>query len=96
MKSPPYLLKVRFHNPDHTFGLWLPLFLIWPVVLAFLLAIFIILLPFAFLALIFTWRSDWFYYLLLSVPAVFRIFFQLPGLKVDVGRKQDQVHIEFI
>jgi hypothetical protein len=96
MKWPPYLLKMRFRNPDHAFGLWLPLFLIWPVVLAFLLAIFIILLPFALLTLIFTWRSNWFYCLLLSVPAVYRLFSQLPGLVVDVGGKQGQVYVEFI
>jgi len=53
MKWPPYLLKVRFRNPDHAFALWLPLFVIWPIVLLFLLAIFLVLLPFALLALIY-------------------------------------------
>jgi len=96
MKCPPYLLKMRFSNPDHAFGLWLPLFLIWPIVLAFLLAIFLVLLPFALLALIFTWRSDWFYTLLLSLPVIFRLFSQLPGLVVDVTGKQGQICLEFI
>ncbi len=96
MKWPPYLLKMRFRNPDHVFGLWLPLFLIWPIVLAFLVAIFLVLLPFALLALIFTWRSDWFDTMLMSFSIVFRLFSQLPGLVVDVEGKQGQVYLEFI
>ena len=96
MKWPPYLLKMRFQNPDHTFGLWLPLFLIWPIVLVFLLAIFIILLPFAILALIFTWQTGWMYSMLMCVPAIYRLFSQLPGLVVDVGGKEGQVYTEFI
>jgi hypothetical protein len=95
MKWPPYLLKVRFRNPDHTFALWLPLFLIWPIVLGFLLAIFLVLLPFALLAVIFSWRYDWLGSLFLSLPAILRLFSQLPGLVVDVDGKQGHVYIEF-
>jgi predicted membrane metal-binding protein len=96
MKWPPYLLKMRFRSPDHAFGLWLPLFLIWPIVLAFLVAVFLVLLPFALLAFIFTWRTDWFYTMLMSLPAIFRLFGQLPGLIVDVEGKQGQIYLEFI
>jgi hypothetical protein len=96
MKWPPYLLKMRFRNPDHAFGLWLPLFLIWPIVLVLLLAIFLILLPFALIAMIFAWQSDWMCSIFLSVPAIFRLFNQLPGLLVDVEGKQGKLYIEFI
>ncbi len=96
MKWPPYLLKMKFSNPKHAFGLWLPLFLIWPVVLVFLLAIFIILLPFALLALIFTWRSDWLYTLLKCVPALYRLLSHLPGLMVDLKGDDGQIYIEFV
>jgi hypothetical protein len=95
MKWPPYLLKMRFQNPERTFGLWLPLFLLWPVVLVFLLAVFIILLPFVLLALIFTWQSGWLESLFMSVPAVFRVLCNLSGMVVDVGGKQEHVYIEF-
>jgi hypothetical protein len=95
MRWPPYLLRMRFKNQNHAFGLWLPIFLIWPIVLVFLLAIFIILLPFALLALIFTWRSDWVGSLIMAVPAIFRLFGHLPGLVVDVEGNEGQVYIEF-
>jgi hypothetical protein len=95
MKWPPYLLRLRFENQNHSFGLWLPLFLIWPIVLVFLLVVFIILLPFALLALIFSWQFDWLYSLLKAVPAIFRLFSHLPGLTVDVDSGEGQVYIEF-
>ena len=96
MKWPSYLLKLRFHDPDHGIMLWLPLFLLWPVVLVFLLVVFLILLPFALLAVIFTWRPDWISLLLGSVPAVYRIISHLPVLVVDVDNDEDRVYIEFI
>lgn len=97
MKWPPYLLKLRFHDhPEHGLVLWLPLFLLWPVVLVFLLAVFLILLPFALLAVIFTWRPDWVSILLGSIPAIYRLFSHLPGLVVDVDGDKGQVYIEFI
>ena len=94
MRWPPYLLKMRFLNHDHDCGLWLPLFLIWPVALVFLLAIFIVLLPFALLELLFTWRSGWFYSLLSGIPALFRLLGNLRGLEFDIGGKEGSVHLE--
>lgn len=96
MKWPPYLLKMRFRNPEHAFGLWLPLFLIWPVILVFLLAVFLILLPFAILALLFTWESNWLYSVTLGILAIFRLFNHLSGLVLDIGDNQRHVYIEFI
>ena len=95
MKWPPYLLKMRFQNHRHAFALWLPLFLIWPVVVAFLLAIFLILLPFALLTALFTWESGRLRSVLLGAPAIFRLLGQLPGLVVDVEHSQEHVYIEF-
>ena len=95
MRWPPYLLKMKFQNPERTFGFWLPLFLIWPVVLVFLLAIFIILLPFALLAVIFTMQSEWLETLFMAVPAVYRLISQLSGLIVDAGGNRERVYIEF-
>ena len=96
MKWPPYLLKMRFRNPDHAFSLWLPLFIIWPIVLVFLLAIFLVLLPFVILTVIFTWQSNWMDYIFTCVSAVYRLFSQLPGLVVDVEGNRGHVYIEFI
>lgn len=95
MKWPPYLLKMRFQNHDHAFGLWLPLFLIWPIVLVFLLAIFVILLPFALLAVLFTWEPGWLRPMLLGVPALLRVFCHLRGLEVDVeGNEGNEGHVD--
>jgi hypothetical protein len=95
MKWPPYLLKLKFENSDRDFALWLPLFIIWPLVLVFALLVFLILLPFALLALIFTWRWGWLRSLLLGGVALFRLFGQLAGLEFDVGGKSGRVYIAF-
>lgn len=93
MKWPPYIMKLRFYNGRHRFGLWLPLFLIGPIVLVFLLAIFIILLPFALLALIFTWRWDWLNWVVRGIPAILQVICNLPGVKVDVDAAEVKVNI---
>jgi hypothetical protein len=95
MKWPPYLLKIKFQNQRHGFALWLPLFLIGPIVLVFLLAIFLVLLPFALLAMLFTWRASWWRPMLFSMPALLRLLCYLPGFKVDVAGKDGHVYIAF-
>jgi hypothetical protein len=95
MKLPPFALKLRFENKDHDFGLWLPLFLIGPVVLLFLLVVFIILLPFALLTFVFTWETGWLESLFLGFPALLRLFVYLRGFKVDVESKKGSVYIAF-
>ena len=96
MNWPPYLLKIRIENDDSSFPLWLPLFIIGPIVLILLLAILIIILPFALLALIFTWELGWWRPVLLFFPAMYRLITQLPGLKIDVGDDNNRVYIVFI
>jgi hypothetical protein len=96
MKWPPYLLKLRFQNNLHSFALWLPLFLIGPIVLVFLLAVFLIILPFAVLTILFTWRLGWWQPVLLSIPSVFYLLHNLSGLKVDVEDNDGHLYISFI
>jgi hypothetical protein len=95
MSWPPFSLKLRFENKDHSFGLWLPLFIIGPVVLLFLLAVFIILLPFALLSFLFTWETGWLESWALGIPALLRLFVNLRGLKVDVDSPEGVVYIAF-
>jgi hypothetical protein len=95
MKWPPYVLKIRFQNRRHAFALWLPLFLIGPIVLVFLLAIFLILLPFALLAMLFTWQSRWWHPMLFGTAALLRLPCYLPGLQVDVEGKDGHVYVAF-
>ena len=96
MNWPPYLLKIRIEHEHHSFPLWLPLFIIGPIVLLFLVAIFLIILPFALLSMIFTWDLRWWRPTFLFIPALFHLFSQLSGLKIDVGNKIDKVYIVFI
>lgn len=96
MSWPPYLLKIRLENKENSFPIWLPLFIIWPIVLVFLVAIFLVILPFALLSLLFTWELGWCRPLFFFIPALFRLFTQLSGLKIDVGNNSGQVHIVFI
>jgi len=95
MSWPPYLLKLRIKNSSHNFGLWLPLFLIWPIVLVCLLSVFIILLPFALLTVIFTWQLGWCYPVIMGIPAICRVLWNLKGMIVDVDGRDEHVQVEF-
>ena len=94
MKWPPYLMKLRIHSDKNNFGIWIPLFIIGPIVLVLLLAIFLLVLPFALLSIIFTWRSDWLYVTIMAVPRLIMVLWNLQGLKVDVFG-EDGVEISF-
>jgi uncharacterized metal-binding protein len=66
MKWPPLVLYMRFKDQNHGFGLWIPLFLIGPIFTLFVLAVFLIVLPFvilallvALLAVVFEWQTEW-------------------------------------
>ena len=84
MRWPPYLMQLKFRSPNHGFSIWLPLFIIGPIALIFLLALCLIALPFLLLSLLFTWRWYWLEYAIIGVPAFFSVLHSLPGLKVDV------------
>jgi hypothetical protein len=96
MKWPPYLLKLRFRGEHNSFSIWLPLFLIGPIVFIFVLAVFLIMLPFALLAVLFTWRIDWLHPVLYFIPAIYQLICHLPGLTIDVEGDDGYVYISFI
>ncbi len=96
MRWPPYLLKLRFTDERRDFALWLPLFLLWPLVLAFLLAAFLVILPFALLSLVFTLELDWLKSLALGMLAIFRVLGQLPSLMIDVQGERGTLYLEFV
>jgi hypothetical protein len=93
MRWPPYLMQLKFRSPDHGFSIWLPLFIIGPIALIFLLALFLIALPFLLISLLFTWRWYWLEYAIIGIPAFFAIMWSLPGLKVDVDDEGQHVLI---
>ena len=93
MKWPPYLMKLIFHGTNHGFSIWLPLFIIGPIALLFLLALCLIALPFFFLSLLFTWRWYWLEYAVIGAVAFFGIVWSLPGFKVDIEDRGQHIAI---
>jgi len=87
----PSMLRLRIHNQRQHFGLWLPLFLIWPLVLILGLALW----PQLLIGAIIFWKKGWSKLLLLGGPAIFRFLCTLRGLKVDVKNPSEQVLIYF-
>ncbi len=89
MNLPPSLLRVRVQNSKRRLGLWLPLFLVWPPVVLFALALF----PFVLVLAALLWRKGWGRPVLLAGPTFFRLFCALRGLVIDVEDASDQVYI---
>jgi hypothetical protein len=105
MKRPPVLIRVHIRGKEKGFGLWLPLFLLLPLGLALVIAFS----PLILIAIIVlrrgrqlsrmsgiagaclrTLRSP------RSVKTVFDLFCSMPGLRVDVRNKNEQVYISVI
>ena len=89
MMCPPWLLRVRIQSPQRRFRLWLPLFLIWPLVALLVLASSPLI---AVLAMV-MWRRGRGKALLLAIPALFRVFCNLRGLRVEIQNTTERVSI---
>ena len=89
MNRPPYLMKVHISKPDTSFKLWLPLFLIFPVIGVIL----IILLPLILIAAIILWIMGWGTTLFIVPYAIFRCMCALQGLEILVDEGKDKVLI---
>ncbi len=86
---PPWLLRVRIQSPQRRFRLWLPLFLIWPLVALLALALSPLI---AVLAMVMCRRGRG-KALLLTIPALFRVFCNLRGLRVEIQNTTERVSI---
>jgi hypothetical protein len=112
MKWPPMVLYLKIRSQRTNFGLWLPLFILGPLFTIFLIAVFLIILPFVLVALliaafavIFDWQTQWLKdalryarwvgYVFRGVPAFVRVLCSLPGLKIDINGKREQVLLTF-
>jgi len=80
MNRPPLLMHLRIHNEDTKFGIWLPLFLLIPVVLVVL----IILSPLILIAILVLWPTGWGKLAVRMLWASWGLFCAIRGLKVDV------------
>jgi hypothetical protein len=98
MKRPPMVVSLHFRSYDEGeesagFRLWVPLFIIAPIVIIILLALFLLALPFLLVAFIFTWYTDWWRYLWHGIPAFINTLHELTGLNVDVEDQKQKIYI---
>ena len=88
---PPSLLRIQIRNNNIRFSLWLPLFLIWPLVLLAM----VILSPLIILCAVLMWPLGLSKPLLLTGPILFRLLCSMRGLEIAVENSSDQVLISF-
>lgn len=86
----------RYSDDDQSRGinLWIPLFIIVPVILIILLALFLFVLPFLVLYLLFTGDIRWWTCLRHGVPAFFKAMHATQGLKVEVEDRKQNIYID--
>lgn len=92
MNWPPMLLHLRFPIQNGTWGIWLPFFLVYPI----LLVVSLLVLPFLLLAAIFLCFDSRIKIPLLILPYFWNVVFKTRGLLVDVQHAGRDVLIYFI
>jgi hypothetical protein len=94
MNMPSTMLHLKIPGVDGYHGLWLPFFLIYPI----LLIISLILLPFLLIAAIFIALFEINYALvpLMVLPLVWNVVFKTRGLTVDVKKNGHDILIDFV
>jgi hypothetical protein len=91
MTFPPMLLRIHIRDNGRTVSLWIPLFLVWLL----LLVIAIALAPLIILIALLAWPAGWGRTLLFAGPAFARLACAMRGLKVDVNDPRQKVFISF-
>jgi len=90
---PPTMLYLRFPTGPHSsFGLWLPWFLVYPLILALMLLV----LPFMLIAVVFTLPFGYARPLIMLWPYVWRLLFSLRGLDMDIRSGQHDIQLNFV
>jgi hypothetical protein len=92
MTYPPLLAHITVRNEHDDFGLWLPLFLVWLLLLAFLLA----LLPLIIIAAVVLWWLGWGAWAWRAIAGFYGTVCALRGLKVDVMNGENKVYISVV
>ena len=88
MNRPPLIMRVRIRNADTKFGVWIPLFLIFPFVALLVIALAPLALLAALIVLPFGYART-----VLCAPILFSVFCAMRGLEVDIvnGNKDESV-----
>jgi len=89
----PLILKIKIINENRRgIRLWLPIFLVWIVLIFVMLLLFPLVLIAAVIAIPFGYART----IILLGPYFIRILCSLRGLKVDVNSESEIVYIQFI
>ena len=87
----PLILKLRIKDKNQRgFGIWLPLFLLWLIILPLL----VIPAPLVFLAALILWQGSYGRLVLYSYFAIFSIIWNLSGLNLDIQSKDSIVYLD--
>ena len=88
MNRPPLIMRIRIRNNNTKFGLWIPLFLVFPIVAILMIALAPLALLAALIVLPFGYART-----VLCAPALFSVFCAMRGLEVDMvnGNKDESV-----
>lgn len=93
MSVPPWIMHLHVRNiGSRGFGIWLPLFLAWPL----FILIALLLMPFVLLAAAFLWPGGNGKRVLLFCLALPRLLVALRGLNIDVKQDRTRFHIAFV
>ena len=92
MNWPPLLLHLRVPSNEGFVGLWLPWFLLYPVLLALMLVV----LPFVFLAILFLLPAGKAEPLIWGGPYLWRLLFSMRGLRVEVNTGGRRMMLDFV
>ena len=91
MMFPPSILRIRVLDDRKRVNLWIPLVLIWPLVVA----VYLFLLPCIVLAAVLSWSSGRGRLILAGGPALFRLYCSLRGLEINVTEPNQSVLVYF-
>ncbi len=87
----PLILKLRIKDKNQRrFGIWLPLFLLWLIILPLLA----IPAPLIFLVALILWPSKYGRLVLYSYFAIFTIIWNLSGVNLDIQSKDNIVYLD--
>ena len=92
MNWPPLLLHLRIPSKEGFTGLWLPWFLVYPVLLLLML----IALPFILIAALFLVPAVRARPLLMAGPYIWRLLFAMRGLKMDIQTGGREMLVDFV
>jgi len=91
MNVPPYLMRLRIHNESRRINLWLPIFLIAPLIIAIAIAF----LPIVLIMFIILRHIDWGKSLIKSGLIIIECLSAARGLEANVIKNNEQVFISF-